>query len=160
MGGPLRFNTGDASVDARLQRLETLAGQPTHQIEDGVSLEDWIDDVLREMRALPHDILRRLKPEALYCWDSPRRWDTLRIVAWYAKASAGLRQRLAQIADPSVGEADVPAALSASMGVTHSYRHYLNEGLAAIYPPEPAEVPEAMLEQIARIAAGEGAAQP
>lgn len=157
MGGPLRFDTGDAGVDARLLRLEALAGQPSHQIEDGLSLEDWIDEVLREVRALPPDLVRRLKPETLYCWDSPRRWDPLRVVSWHAAAATGLRQRLARIADPDLAGAEIPAALSTSMGVTHSYRHILGEGLAAIYPPEPAAVPQTMLEQIARMAAAENA---
>jgi hypothetical protein len=50
---PLRFNTGDTTVDACLLRLEALAAQPCQSIEDGVSIEEWIEDVLREMRALP-----------------------------------------------------------------------------------------------------------
>lgn len=47
--------------------------------------------------------------------------------------------------------ADLPIAISASMGVTHSYWHYLQEKFAAIYHPASAEIPEEMMEQIARL---------
>lgn len=157
---PLRFNTGDTTVDACLLRLEALAAQPCQSIEDGVSIEEWIEDVLREMRALPHDLLRRLKPEALYSWDSPRRWASPQVLAWHAAASAALRQRLAELIDPRLAGLTLLTAISSSIGVTHSSRHYLQEGLAAMYEPELTEVPEEMLEQVARIAAAEGEPRP
>ncbi|HEX2554993.1 MAG TPA: hypothetical protein VHL98_14935 [Microvirga sp.] len=156
MGHPLRFNTGDVSVDARLLRLEALASQPSRTMADGLVLEEWIDRVLAEMRGLPHDVLRRLKPESLYSWDSPRKWDPLRIGSWHARVSADLRQRLAGLIDPSRAGTAAPADISSSMGVTHSYRHYLREGLEAVYGNEAAALPEAMLEQVARMAAAQG----
>jgi hypothetical protein len=159
MGNPRRFDTGIVSADARLLRLEALANQPSDRLADGLALEDWIDDVLREMRGLPHDLLRRLKPEALYAWDSPRKWDMLRIRAWHMKVATDLRKRLAELIDPRFTGAALPADISASIGVTHSYRHYLGEGLAGVYGPGPAEIPEAMLQQVARIAAA-GAEAP
>jgi hypothetical protein len=155
----LRFGTGDVRVDACLLRLDALANRPSTEIETGASLEDWIEDVLREMRALPHDLLRRLKPEALYCWDSPRKWSPDRSVIWHAKASAVLRQVLAEVVDPSRSGIALPQALSSSMGVTHSYRHYLQEGLVAMYQQELDPLPDAMLEQLARIATAQDQSQ-
>lgn len=148
-----RFRTGDVRVDACLLRLEALANKPSTEIETGASLEDWIEDVLREMRVLPHDLLRRLKPEWLYCWDSPRKWSADRSVIWHAKASAVLRQALAEVVDPSLSGMALPRALSSSMGVTHSYRHYLREGLVAMYQQALDPPPSTMLEQVGRFAA-------
>jgi hypothetical protein len=153
------FRTGDVGVDACLLRLEALANRPSTEIETGAALEDWIEDVLREMRVLPDDPLRRLKPEALYCWDSPRKWSPDRSVIWHAKASAVLRQALAELVDRSLSGIALPQALSSSMGVTHSYRHYLREGLITMYQQALDSVPDDMLAQIARIAAAQNQAQ-
>jgi hypothetical protein len=146
----LWFKTGNPSADASLRRINALADPHAHPVPNGLALEDWIEQVLGEIRSLPADLIRSLKPEALYCWDAPRRWDRLRVEEWYSRAQTGLLERLTLVSQHDV-EDKAPITLSSAMGVTHDYRHALQEGLRALYPDQAA-VPPRMLEQIARIA--------
>jgi hypothetical protein len=68
MAKRLRFDTDDAGTDASLRQLAALADPRAHPVADGLALEDWLEDVLREIRCLPEGLRRSLKPEALYCW--------------------------------------------------------------------------------------------
>jgi hypothetical protein len=151
----LWFKTGNPSADASLRRINALADPHAHPVPNGLALEDWIEQVLGEIRSLPADLIRSLKPEALYCWDAPRRWDRLRVEEWYSRAQTGLLERLTLISRYDA-EDNAPITLSSAMGVTHDYRHALREGLRALYPDQ-ASVPPRMLEQIARIATPEPA---
>jgi hypothetical protein len=155
MAKRLRFDIDDAGADASLRRLAALADPRAHLVADGLELEEWLEDVLREVRCLPESLRRSLKPEALYCWDAPRRWERLRVQEWYSRAQTGLLERLTLISRYDA-EDNAPITLSSAMGVTHDYRHALREGLRALYPDQ-ASVPPRMLEQIARIATPEPA---
>jgi hypothetical protein len=149
MAKRLRFDTGGAGVDASLQRLAALADPHAAPVADGLALEDWLEDVMRQIRCLPEDLRRSLKPEALYCWDAPRRWNRLHAIDWHSRAAAGLMERLTAISRQDA-EDNAPITLSSAMRVTHDYRHSLQEGLRALHPIQ-VSLPQPMLEQVARI---------
>ncbi len=149
MAKRLRFDTGNASANASLRRLAALADPHACPVTDGLALEDWLEDVLREIRGLPEDLRRSLKPEALYCWDAPRRWDRPRAVEWYGRVARGLLEQLTAISRHDAEEG-APITLSSAIGVTHDYGHSLQEGLRALHPIQ-VSVPPPMLEQVARI---------